>query len=86
MTLLIILAVVQSYIAIPWWAWSVAIFHATYTAFSFYVVVRQEWARRALAKQGEAFLENMLETLSRHGPPNTPPPPLYGMGPKNTVN
>ena len=84
MTLLIMLAVVQSYIAIPWWAWAAAIIHATYTVYSFYVVIRQEWARRVLAKQGEAFLKNMLERLGKNVPPSAPP--MYGMGPGNTVN
>ncbi len=86
MTLLILLAVIKGYVLVPWWAWTAGWFHATYTAYSFYVVVRQEWARRALAKQGEAFLKNMLETLGKGGPPNNPMPPVYGMGPSDTLN
>ena len=86
MTLLIMLAVVKSYILIPWWAWSAATLHATYTAFSFYVVVKQEWARRVLAKQGEEFLANMLDKLGNIPIGGSPPPTMYGVGPKNTVN
>ena len=84
MTLLIILAVIKGYVLIPWWAWTVAWLAGGWQVFSFYVVARQEWARRVMAKQGEAFLKTMLEHVGQSAAPL--PPPMYGMGPKNTVN
>ena len=85
MTLLIILAVIKGYVAIPWWAWLAAWLHATWQGFSFYVVARQEIAKRVMAKRGEAFLKNMLDELGKPRPGQDPPPTMY-MGPKNTVN
>lgn len=81
MTLLVLLLVINPYLIIPWWAWTLAVGNGIWTLFAIYVAAKAELLKRKLALQGANFIKDMLGQLD-----NVPVPPGYSAAPKDTMN
>ena len=76
------LAVIKSYVIIPWWAWTASWLNAAWSISILITATRAALRSRRLAKEGEEFLGGMVERLG-----DMPLPiPMYGMDPKQSVN
>ena len=82
MTLLIMLAVVKTYIIVPWWAWTAAWLHASWSLGILISATRTEVLKRRLARQGQELFGGLAEQLS-----NIPLPiPMMGLGSSKNIN
>jgi len=82
MTLLVMLFVISTYVAVPWWAWSLGWLKVScYVAFVIQQAVKG-WQQQKLIKENERYMTElanhyvstaraMVESQGRHVPPNT---------------
>lgn len=78
MTLLILLAVINGYVVIPWWAWLAGWLNTMWSLAVFAAATRAEYKKYQLTKKSATFIKDMMEKIQTAAPSQVPMGPLYG--------